>query len=127
MPTNVRLQGDAMRFSLRLTTPLIAVTILTMSSLSPASAASQCTAAQWREFVSLANQVEANLHRFENARIKNLCSAGRPLLASLRRTGSWIQRHPKCTMATARDRSRARKMISEISVASTAFRRACGR
>lgn len=115
-----------MRFRLWLM-PLIAVAILTTASLSPASAAGQCTAAQGREFGSLLKQLNTNLYRFQNARIKDACRAARPLMTSLRRVNSWVQRHPKCTMATARDRSQARKMNSLISRASAEFRRACGR
>ncbi|MFZ5673399.1 MAG: hypothetical protein ACOZAM_10600 [Pseudomonadota bacterium] len=113
-----------MNFRLRLI-PLIAAAILALSSLSPASAASQCTASQWREFVSLAKQVDSNLRRFENARIKDVCRAGRPLLASLRKADKWIQRHPQCM--TARDRRKARRMSAELSRASAEFRRGCGR
>jgi hypothetical protein len=108
-------------------TPLIAVTMLAMASLSPAAAAAQCTAADWREFSSVMKRVNTNLHRFENARIKEMCRAGRPLLASLRKADTWIRRHPKCTMATARDRSAARKISSVVSRATAEFRRACGR
>ncbi|MGE3872666.1 MAG: hypothetical protein AB7F74_06895 [Parvibaculaceae bacterium] len=115
-----------MSFRIRLT-PLIAVTILAMSSPSPAPAAGQCGAAEWREFSSLINRVNINLRRFENARVKEICSAGRPLLASLLKADSWIRRHPKCTMATARDRSAVRKISSAISHASAEFRRGCGR
>jgi len=81
-----------------------------MSSPSPASAAGQCTARQWRELSSLMKQVEATNYRFENARIKDFCRAARPLVASLRRADSWIKRHPQCTMATARDRRDVRRI-----------------
>ncbi|MBK1864800.1 hypothetical protein [Taklimakanibacter albus] len=124
--SNVSTTGDAMRFCLRLT-PLVVVAILATASLSPASAASQCTAAQWRQFSSLMNQLNTNLYRFENARVKEICRAGRPLVATLRKASSWIQRNPQCTMATARDRRQARKMISVVSRATADFRRACGR
>lgn len=122
--TNVQLLGDALRFRLRLIL-LMVVAILAASSISPASAASQCTAAQWREFVSVAKQINANLYRFENARIKDMCRVGRPLLASLRKADKWIQRHPQCI--TARERRKARKMSSELARVSAEFRRGCGR
>jgi hypothetical protein len=122
--TNIQPLGDALIFRLRLT-PIVVVAILATASLSPASAASQCTAGQWREFVSLAKQAEASVYRFQNARIKDMCRAGRPLLASIRKADKWIQRHPQCF--TARDRRKFRKMNSELPRVSAEFRRACGR
>jgi hypothetical protein len=124
IPTNIQLPGDSMKFRLQLT-PLIVVIILAMSSLSQGAAAAQCTTSELRELGSLANRLKTDLHRFENARIKEICRVGRPLLASVRRVDSWIRRHPEC-MITARDRRRARQLSSEVRRASAEYRRACG-
>ena len=106
---------------------LFSVVILSACILAPdvTLAAQLCSRTASRNLIAAASHVESAERTFENSRIKDMCRAGRRLIAELHRAESVIKSNPKCTLVTSGDRRAFARLQSLIRQVDREFKKGC--
>ncbi len=78
-----------------------------------------------RQLNSMIARLDAAERTFNNSKIKNICPAGRRVLAELHRAEKTVKSRAKCLLATSRDRRSFARIQRTIREAEREFKKAC--